>query len=318
MQPPKAPNPARIAPHLVTLTTRPPEGEWRYEIKYDGYRLMTRIDGGQVQLFTKNGFDWADRMPLLAKDLRRLAVHSAWLDGEVVIQEDDGRPAFQALQSAFATRATDDLVYVAFDLMYLNGADLRGEAVELRRQVLEALLEHCALQRVRYSAALDADPLQLLANACRMNLEGIVGKRDGSRYSSTRDGAWVKLKCGSRQEFVIAGYTRAAGGIGSLLLGLHDDDGQLVYAGKVRSGFSGRTLEALRVALAPLVQDRPSLADPPRMKSAGVVWLAPHQVCEVKFAEITPAGKVRHAVFVGLRDDKPADAISLESDSEPV
>lgn len=316
MQPPKAPNPGWIAPQLVTLTTRPPQGEWRYEIKYDGYRLLVRIDGEQVQLFTKNGFDWTDRMPLLTKDLERLAVHSAWLDGEVVIQEDDGRPAFQALQSAFASKATDDLVYVAFDLLYLNGADLRGEAVELRRQVLEALLEHCPMERVRFSVTLDADPMQLLANACRMNLEGIVGKRDGSRYSSARDGAWVKLKCGNRQEFVIAGYTRAAAGIGSLLLGLHNDDGQLVYAGRVRSGISERTLKALRVALAPLAQDRTPLIDPPRMERAGVVWLAPQQVCEVKFAEITPAGKVRHAVFVGLRDDKPADAISLENDSE--
>jgi len=169
VQPPKAPNPGWIAPQLVTLTTRPPQGEWRYEIKYDGYRLLVRIDGDQVQLFTKNGFDWTDRMPLLTKDLERLAVHSAWLDGEVVIQEDDGRPAFQALQSAFASKATDDLVYVAFDLLYLNGADLRGEAVELRRQVLEALLEHCPMERVRFSVTLDADPMQLLANACRMN-----------------------------------------------------------------------------------------------------------------------------------------------------
>ncbi len=148
MQPPKAPNPARIAPHLVTLTTRPPEGEWRYEIKYDGYRLLARIDGDQVQLFTKNGHDWTDRMPLLAKDLRRLAVHSAWLDGEVVIQEDDGRPAFQALQSAFATRATDDLVYVAFDLMYLNGADLGvWGAMEPKTNVSPTNAFRCLLPR---------------------------------------------------------------------------------------------------------------------------------------------------------------------------
>ncbi|QLJ17400.1 MULTISPECIES: hypothetical protein [Pseudomonas] len=148
----------------------------------------------------------------------RLAVHSAWLDGEVVFQEDDGRPAFQALQSAFAARCTDKFVYVAFDLLYLDGADLRGEGVELSRQVLEALLEHCPLERVRFSDTLEAYPVQLLANACRMQLEGIVEKRDGRRYSSARNGAWVKLKCDNRQEFVISGFTRAATGVGSLLL----------------------------------------------------------------------------------------------------
>lgn len=317
MKPPQAPCPARMAPQLVTLVGRPPAGAWRYEIKYDGYRLLARIEGAAVQLFTKNGYDWTARMPRLAKDLARLAVHSAWLDGEVVVQEDDGRPAFQALQAAFAQRRTDDLVFIAFDLLYLNGADLRGEPVERRRQVLAALLDHCPLQRVRLSDTLDADPLQLLANACRLNLEGIVGKRDGSAYSGTRDGSWVKLKCGNRQEFIIIGHTRAAAGIGALLLGLHDDAGQLVYAGRVRSGLSGRTLETLRVTLAPLVQAAPAVVDPPRLNQP-VVWLAPLQVCEVKFAEITPAGRVRHAVFVGLRDDKPAAGISLESDSEPL
>ena len=317
MHPPTLPCPARLAPQLVTLVSRPPPGAWRYEIKYDGYRLLARIDGAAVQLFTKNGYDWTARMPHLAGALARLAVHSAWLDGEVVVQEADGRPAFQALQSAFATRQTAALVYVAFDLLYLNGADLRGEPVELRRQVLGALLEHCPLDQVRYSDTLDADPMQLLANACRLNLEGIVGKRDGSAYSGGRDGSWVKLKCGNRQEFIIVGYTRAAAGIGALLLGVHDDAGQLVYAGRVRSGLSGRTLETLRVTLAPLIQAAPALIDPPALK-ARVVWLAPLQVCEVKFAEITPAGRVRHAVFVALRDDKPAAGISLESDSEPL
>ncbi|MFV7430987.1 non-homologous end-joining DNA ligase [Pseudomonas shirazica] len=317
MQPPTAPCPERITPQLVTLVSRPPAGAWRYEIKYDGYRMLARIDGS-VQLFTKNGYDWTDRMPLLAADLARFAVHSAWLDGEVVVQDDDGRPAFQALQSAFATRNTDQLVYVVFDLLYLNGVDLRGEPVEQRRKALADLLDDCSLDRVRLSDTLDADPAQLLANACRLKLEGIVGKRDGSRYSGERDGSWVKLKCGNRQEFIIVGYTRSSAGIGSLLLGLHDDDGRLVYAGRVKSGFSGRALDDLRSRLGPLVQATTVLAHPPKLeKGLTVVWVAPDQVCEVKFSEITPSGKVRHAVFVALRDDKPAAGISLESDMEP-
>lgn len=318
MQPPTAPCPERIAPQLVTLVSRPPGGAWRYEIKYDGYRLLARIEAS-VQLFTKNGFDWTDRMPLLAADLARLAVHSAWLDGEVVVQDDDGRPAFQALQSAFATRNTDHLVYVAFDLLYLNGVDLRDEPVEQRRQALAELLDDCQLDLVRLSDTFDADPNQLLANACRMKLEGIVGKRDGSRYSGERDGSWVKLKCGNRQEFIIVGYTRASAGLGSLLLGLHDDQGCLVYAGRVKSGFSGKALDMLRSRLGALAQPKPALRDPPKLeKGLTIVWVAPEQVCEVKFAEITPSGKVRHAVFVALRDDKPAAGISLESDMEPL
>lgn len=318
MQPPTVPCPDRIAPQLVTLVSRPPGGAWRYEIKYDGYRLLARIEGS-VQLFTKNGFDWTDRMPLLAADLARLAVHSAWLDGEVVVQDDDGRPAFQALQSAFATRKTDHLVYIAFDLLYLNGMDLRGEPVERRRQALAELLDDCQLDLVRLSDTLDADPTQLLANACRMKLEGIVGKRDGSRYSGERDGSWVKLKCGNRQEFIIVGYTRASAGLGSLLLGLHDDQGRLVYAGRVKSGFSGKALDMLRSRLGALAQPKTALTEPPKLeKGLTIVWIAPEQVCEVKFAEITPSGKVRHAVFVALRDDKPAAGISLESDMEPL
>ncbi|SPO61538.1 non-homologous end-joining DNA ligase [Pseudomonas inefficax] len=317
MQPPRVPCPERIAPQLVTLVSRPPAGAWRYEIKYDGYRMLARIDGA-VQLFNKNGYDWTDRMPLLAADLARLAVHSAWLDGEVVVQDDDGRPAFQTLQSAFATRQTDDLVYVAFDLLYLNGIDLRGKPVEQRRQALADLLDDCPLDLVRLSDTLDADPAQLLTNACRLKLEGIVGKRDGSRYSGERDGTWVKLKCGNRQEFIIVGYTRSSAGIGSLLLGLHDDDGRLVYAGRVKSGFSGRAVDDLRSRLGPLIQAVPALADPPKFeKGLPVVWVAPEQVCEVRFSEITPSGKVRHAVLVALRDDKPAAGISLESDMEP-
>lgn len=319
MKPPQALCPARIKPQLVKLVSHPPPGSWRYEIKYDGYRMLARIEGVKVRLLTKNGFDWTERMPRLAESLARLAVHTAWLDGEVVVQEDDGRPAFQALQSAFARRQTDHLVYVAFDLLYLNGADLRGEPVELRRQVLDALLDHCPIEGVRFSDTLEEDPLQLLANACRLKLEGIVGKRDGSKYSGERDGSWVKLKCGNQQLFIIVGYTRASAGIGSLLLGVHDDAGQLVYAGRVRSGFNSRSLNEIRLSLATLVQDMPALSNPPNLgSSVSVVWLTPHLVCEVKYAEITPSGLVRHAVFVALRKDKPAAGISLESDSEPM
>lgn len=307
--------PDRIQPQLVVLLTRPPAGNWSYEIKFDGYRLLARIDVG-VSLFTKNGYDWTKRMPLLAQDLQSLPVRGAWLDGEVVVQDRDDRPAFQALQEAFASGTTDHLVYFAFDLLYVDGVDLRGRPLEQRRDLLRVLLEQVDLDHVRFSETLVADPASLLASACKLGIEGLVGKRLGSVYAGERDGSWIKLKCVQRQEFVIVGFTRSSAGIGSLLVGLHDDAGRLQYAGRVRSGFTGREMDRLMRRLRALVRTTPALPSPPKIQGSAVVWVNPVLVCEVKFAELTPAGKVRHAVYIALREDKPAAGISLESSTD--
>lgn len=311
----KAPMPARMKPQLVRMMTKPPAGAWHYELKLDGFRFLARIDGPIVQLFTKNGHDWTKKLRRIAKSLSRLPVHSAWLDGEVVFQQEDGMPAFHMLKPAFDAGQTDDLHYAVFDMPYLNGADLRGEPLELRRQALEALLDYCPLEQIRFSPSLDADPLQLLANCARMGLEGIVGKRDGSLYTGERDGTWIKLKCWNRAEFVIVGLTRSAAGINSLLLGVHDDAGRLVYAGRVSSGIDRISAQILSVSLVHLAREGSALCNPPQL-GRNVVWLEPLQVCEVQFSELTPAGKVRHPVFIGLRDDKPAAGISLETDTD--
>lgn len=311
----KAHVPARVSPQLVSLVSRPPSGDWLYETKFDGYRLMARLDAG-VALITKNGHDWTARMPRLAQDLARLPVRGVWIDGEVVVLDEEGRPAFQPLQSAFSRGQTDALVYFAFDLLYMDGTDLRAWPVEQRRELLQVLLQQCDLEHVRFSPTLDADPASLLASACQLGLEGLVGKRRGSCYSGERNGAWIKLKCNNRQEFVVLGYARAGTGIGSLLIGLHDDGGQLVYAGRVRSGFGSRQADQLLARLRPLQCDSAPVAVPPALKGAPVVWVLPELVAEVKFLEITPSGKVRHAVFLGLREDKPAAGISLESDTD--
>jgi len=309
-----SPCPAKIAPQLVTLANTPPRrGEWLYELKFDGYRMMARYDHG-VRLFTRNGFDWTQRMPRLVKELETLKIVSAWIDGEVIVQDKDGRPVFQPLQSAFSSGKTDELMFFAFDLMYLNGRDMRSLPVETRRERLRELIENTSLEHVRFSETLDVDPHHLLANVCKMEMEGIVGKRAGSPYASERNGDWIKIKCHHRQEFVVVGYTRAAAGIGSLLIGLHDDAGDLIYAGRVKSGFDSRTLIELRARLRSLERAESALKDRPQLtKGMDVVWLEPELVCEVKYAEITPSGKVRHAVFQGMRDDKPAAGISLES-----
>lgn len=305
--------PPMIRPQLVTMVAKPPPGEWLYEIKYDGYRMMARLESG-VTLYTKNGYDWTRRMPTLAREFNSISAKSAWIDGEVVVQDAEGRPVFQPLQSAFSSGKTDDLVYFAFDLLFLNGKDLRAVPVQERREKLRLLLECQPLEHILFSQTLDVDPDAFLANACKMGLEGIVGKRSGSPYASERNGDWVKIKCNQRQEFVVIGYTRAAGGIGSLLIGLHDDAGNLTYAGRVKSGFSSRTLTELRAKFSAL--ERPSAVTPDQPElGRGIrpVWLEPVLVCEVKFAEITPKGRVRHAVFMGMREDKPATGISLES-----
>lgn len=276
---------------------------------------MARFDSG-VALLTKNGHDWTKRMPKLARDLGTMPIQQAWLDGEVVVLGDDGQPAFQPLQHAFSSGKTDELTYYAFDLLFLGGIDLRDRPVEQRRELLRVLLDQCELECVRFSQTLNADPVHLLASAAALKLEGLVGKRAGSVYTGERDGSWIKLKTGNRQEFVVLGYTRAAGGIGSLLIGLHDDAGQLVYAGRVRSGLSNRQLDSLKAKMSPLERTDPPLNAPPPLVGRTVIWVTPDLVVEVKFAEITPKGHVRHAVFLGLREDKPAAGISLESDTD--
>jgi len=307
--------PARIQPQLVSLVGRPPAGDYLYETKFDGYRMMARIDKA-VTLVTKSGHDWTDRMPELAQDLSRLPVRGAWLDGEVVMLDSTGMPAFQSLQLAFGQGRSDALLYYVFDLLYVDGTDIRPWPLEQRRDLLQVLLQQVDLERVLFSQTLEAEASSLLASACRLGLEGLVGKRRGSSYSGQRNGDWIKLKCNQRQEFVILGYTRTSAGIGSLLIGLHNDDGHLVYSGRVRSGYSGRQSDQLLARLRPLQRERSPVAVPPVLRGTSVVWVAPELVAEVKFLEVTPSGKVRHAVYLGLREDKPAAGISLESDTD--
>ncbi|VVP31369.1 non-homologous end-joining DNA ligase [Pseudomonas fluorescens] len=312
--PKRTPCPERIKPQLLTMASRPPAGDgWIIESKMDGYRMLARIDAG-VKLFTKNGFDWTKRMPRLVRDLELLPVRSAWIDGEVVIQAQDGRPIFQSLQIAFSSGKTEQITYFAFDLMYLNGVNLRARPVELRRRMLSDLLDQCSLENVRFSQAFDVDPNHLLHAIREMQMEGLVCKRIGSPYTGERDGSWVKVKCSPRQEFIIVGFTRAAAGIGSLLIGLHDDTGKLVYAGRVRSGLTDRSLRLLKSKLKALEQpETPLQVTPELAKGITVAWVAPLIVCEVKYTEITPNGRLRHAVFLGIREDKPASEITLET-----
>lgn len=308
--------PGRIAPQLATLLEQPPPGHWRYELKLDGYRILARLERGKVQLLTRNGHDWSARLPRIAEELLALGVDSAWLDGEILVLDEEHRPDFQRLQNAFEADACDDVNYTLFDLLWLDGEDYRGRPLEERREALRRLLRGHAGERLRFSEDFTDDPRSILDSACRLGLEGLIGKRAGSRYQERRSTDWIKLKCKRRQEFIVLGLTPPKGArrhFGALLLGLHDEDGELRYAGKVGSGFSAASLEAIHRRLKPLQRKTSPLRQPPTgAEFAEVTWLRPQQLCEVAFAEMTRDGLVRQAVFHGLRSDKPASAIVEE------
>ncbi|MEX5360415.1 DNA ligase D [Pseudomonas guariconensis] len=313
----KAELPEHLQPQLATLVDAPPSGDWRYEVKFDGYRILARIEGSDVRLFTRNGHDWSAKMPHQVQALRDLKLKSAWLDGEVVVAGENGLADFQALQNAFDTEHDERITYYVFDLPFLGGQDLRQVPLQDRRETLRQLLEGRESEQVKYSADFDQPVDSLLDSACRLELEGLIGKRADSPYSGRRSSDWIKLKCKQRQEFVIVGYTEPKGsrnGFGALLLALHDNDsGQLRYAGKVGTGFSTTTLDSIHARLKPLEVDKPALAKPPIGADArGVHWLKPQLLAEVAYAQMTRDGVVRHSVFHGLRDDKPATAIDLE------
>lgn len=313
----KAELPEHLQPQLATLVDAPPTGDWRYEVKFDGYRILARIKGTDVRLFTRNGHDWSAKMPHQVDALRTLKLKSAWLDGEVVVAGENGLADFQALQNAFDTEHDERIAYYVFDLPFFGGHDLRQVPLQDRRETLRQLLEGRESEQVKYSADFDQPIESLLDSACRLELEGLIGKRADSSYVGRRSNDWVKLKCKQRQEFVIVGYTDPKGsrnGFGALLLALHDKgSGQLRYAGKVGTGFSATTLDSIHARLKPLEVAKPALAKPPGAAEArGVHWLRPQLLAEVAYAQMTRDGVVRHSVFHGLRDDKPATAIDLE------
>jgi len=311
-----APLPESLKPQLATLVESVPDGDWRYEIKFDGYRILARIESGEVRLFTRNGHDWTAKMPQQAKALAALGLESAWLDGEVVVPNEEGTPDFQALQNAFEAGRSGRIVFYLFDLPYLNGMDLREVPLEERRVALRQVLEAGTSDLLRFSADFTEQPDSILESACQMKLEGLIGKRAGSSYVSRRSSSWVKIKCKNRQEFIIVGFTDPKGarsGFGALLLGLHDEQGELRYAGKVGTGFNQATLKSLHAKLEPLVVKRcPLDKPPPTAEVRGAHWLKPELICEVAYAEMTRQGVVRHSVFHGLRADKPARAITHE------
>lgn len=248
--------PSAIEPQLATLVNRAPSAsDWSYEIKFDGYRMLCRIEHGAVQLLTRNGHDWTDRMPRLRDALAALPVDSAWLDGEAVVLNAAGMPDFNALQNAFDRRSTAEITLFLFDLMYVNGTDIRESPLRARREILAQLMGEVHTDLLRFSEDFAQDPASLVASACKMKLEGIIGKRADAPYRSGRSTDWVKLKCLLRQEFVIGGITRVKGaksGIRSLMLGVFERDGSLRFAGTAKPILRPSQATALQKKAHPL------------------------------------------------------------------
>jgi len=312
-----APLPDRLQPQLATLVDEPPHDpdRWVFEIKFDGYRMLARAEDGQVRLLTRNGNDWTRKLPELARALGAMELPDGWYDGEIIMPGERVPADFQALQGAFDAARTAGIVYYLFDLPFCAGHDLREVPLEERRTVLRRIVERKPQDKVRFSAVFEAPAQEIVAAACRLGLEGVIAKRRDSAYVNRRSSDWIKLKCGRRQEFVIGGYTDPKGGragLGSLLLGVHDEDGALRYAGNVGTGFGEQTLRELRARL-----DERQAATSPFAPEADLPkrahWVRPELVCEVAFGEWTRDGRIRHSVFHGLRDDKPAHAITRET-----
>ncbi len=313
--------PRTLQPQLATLVDALPSdpAEWVYEIKFDGYRILTRIDGGKIQLFTRNGNDWSHKLPDLVKAIGKMHLRPGWLDGEIVVSDENGIPDFQALQNAFDTSRTQSIIYYLFDIPFYDGYDLRAVTLTERREFLKTFFKTPPPKLVRFSETFDAPGGDIVASACRMGLEGAIGKRKTAMYVSRRSPDWIKLKCSQRQEFVIGGYTDPQGsriGIGSLLLGFYDDDKMLRYAGNVGTGFSDKTLHDLKAKLGKVAATHsPFISATSIGKKAH--WVRPILVAEVSFGEWTRDGHIRHSIFHGLRTDKKAGVITREKPVHP-
>lgn len=291
-----------------------PQGaEWIHEIKLDGYRTLAEIKDKKVLLKTRSGLDWSDRYPSIEKELKKLKIQEAILDGEVVALDEQGHSSFAALQESLK-KETDGLIYYVFDLLYLNGQDLRKESLEIRKQVLKKLIEPLSEDKIRFSAHVRAQGDELYERACKDGLEGIVSKNRMAPYRSGRHGEWLKIKCSKRQELIIGGYTDPQGSresFGALLMGVYDK-GKLRYVGRVGTGFGNGLLEELYEKFSKIeTKESPFEISSPK-DSSKIHWVKPKLVAEIEFSNWTQGQNLRHGVFQGLREDKKAMQVHIE------
>jgi bifunctional non-homologous end joining protein LigD len=313
--------PAFLAPSLAQTAERPPSGaKWVHEIKHDGYRIQARIDGGTIKLMTRTGLDWTDRFASIAKALGAFGLSSALVDGEIVVEDSAGIARFGLLQADLSAGRQDRFVYYVFDLLYAEGYDLTPATLLDRKALLQEIVAGLpSSSPVRLSEHLAEDGPTMLEHACRLGLEGIVSKRVDMPYRSGRSEHWLKSKSVLRQEFIIIGYvpsTVAPGSVGALLLGYHQN-GKLMYAGRVGTGYSHKQAKELRETLETIAAPRPALGNAlPAGAEKGVRWAAPRLVCDVEFHDWTADRLLRQSSFKGLREDKTPEEVVLETRPE--
>jgi bifunctional non-homologous end joining protein LigD len=309
----------------ATLVNSMPTGSWIYEIKFDGYRALALRGGNQTRILSRNQKDLGKKFQLIANSIAELNVQDAVIDGEIVALDDKGRSSFQLLQGFDMGLVRPPIAFYAFDLLRLNGTDLRGLPIEERKVKLAALLKNPP-HGIRYSASFTENIDELLTRVRALSLEGLIGKRAGSKYDSKRSGVWIKIKLYQQGSFVVGGYTQPGGErrhLGALLVGVFQN-GKLKFAGRVGTGFSEKLLKLLSVELNKIAvkdcqfDNLPATGRglDPGLTAAEMkrcVWVRPVVVCEVKFTEWTRDDRLRHPVFLGLRDDKKASEVLRES-----
>jgi bifunctional non-homologous end joining protein LigD len=308
------------------LEEAPTGGDWVYELKFDGFRIIAVKNGDKVSLVSRNGNELAARFPEVADAVRALPVNDCVIDGEVVALDDKGRSSFQLLQALEMEGRKSPTYYYVFDLLQTAGKALTGQPLERRKELLQRVCDR-ADEVIRYSGEVGSDPEPLLNQVKQLGLEGLIGKRRGSVYEpDRRSGLWIKLKVLNEQEFVIGGYTPPGGSrkhFGALLVGYYEGK-KLLFAGKVGTGFNAKSLAALHQRFK--AEERPDcpFADLPSKQGGQWVqgitpammkrctWVNPVFVCQLKFAEWTRDAKLRQPVFLGMREDKPARDVKRE------
>ena len=308
--------PTFVSPQLATLVNEPPTGErWLHELKFDGYRMLCHIDRGKVQVWSRNEKDWTEKFPGVAEAVKSLPVTSAILDGEIVVVDAQGRASFQKLQRSMGKSVTSGLVYEVFDIIYLDGFNLTKTPLRERKSLLENVCKGAAGRLIRFSEHFEGSGDAFFKQACEYGIEGIVSKLADSPYESTRTRNWLKIKCHKEQEFVIAGYTpssKSLPGFGALILGVYEN-GKLVHAGRVGTGFTFKQRSELKKQLDKLSRKTSSFAVIPKdpgLREAH--WTEPKLIAEVAFAEWTSDGSIRHPSFQGLREDKSPKEVVRE------